>query len=472
MVSPHDEALEEFLRLAQSWCGGYQRFIRSVFALKHADEWHLQLMMTVFVADFVDDPEIKPEPIFIETDSILAIREVIPFDESLMDGILNGNEFRPFDVTLSGYSIQTDPESKKSLSYFFEPRHLKEFQSQWRRPALTATGKDSLGLYHKHRQENLDIELLGNEIPYESINDLLSSLGLPLNAFQSGQLIPQSTFIISTPVIVLEESSITGDTAKVIIRCCSDVERDNIRFSVRAFNRSGPPTRFHIPNKQIEWEADGNWITGTAEIGLSDNPHAAIHLSYGNDFLGTWFIRDAANSLNNRFLVHKVFHKDGVLSDLLHSERGIPFETATTALFSLLGLNCVTYGSLRYLTDGPDIVAYSDAGHLYVIECKGGAIKEGKLHELSLRCEEISKAVRADGMGIQHVLPVLVTNLPRDQTKVKWAEAAKLSISLVCQEELKNLVGQLEFPPTPQALYEAARASIPSEREAGDQGFF
>lgn len=465
-----EEALEEFLRLAQSWSGGYQRFIRSMFALKHDGEWHLQLMMTVFVADFFDDPEVKIEPIFIETDSILAVREVVPFNDSLIDGILNGDDFRPFDVTLSGYTIKTDPESVESLSYYFEPWYVKEFPSQWRRPALTASGRDKLGLFHKYRRESLDLELLGNEIPYESINDLLFSLGLPLNALQGGQSIPQSTFIVSTPAIVLEESSISGDKATAIIRCKSDLDRENISLSVRAFNRSGPTTRFHIPNTEIGWEEEGNWATGTAEIELSDNPYAAIHLSYGNEFLGAWFIRDAANSLNNRLLVHKVFHNDDELLNALISEQGNLFETATTALFSLLGLNCVTYGALRKFKEGPDVIAYSDAGHLYVIECKGGSIKEGKLHELSLRCEKVSKAVREYGMGIQHVLPVLVTNLPRHHTKAKWDEAAKLGISIVCQEELKNLVAQLEFPPAPQVLYERALASIPPEQDAGNQG--
>jgi len=464
------ESLNEFLRLAQSWSGGYQRFIRSMFALKHDGEWHLQLMMTVFVADFVDENEVKLEPIYIETGSILAIREVIPFKASQIDEILNGDEFRPFDVTLSGYSIKTDTESIASLSYYFEPLHLKEFQNQWRRPALIASGRDSLGLFHKYRRESLDLELLGNAIPYESVNDLLSTLGLSINALQGGQSIPQSTFIISTPAIVLEHSSISGDKAKVIIRCKSNLDRENISFSVRAFNRSGPPTRFHIPNNIIGWEEDENWTTGTAEFDLYDNPYAAIHLSYGNDFLGTWYIRDAANSLNNRLLVHKVFHNDDGLRNALISEQGNLFETATTALFSLLGLNCVTYGALKKFTAGPDVIAYSDAGHLYVIECKGGAIKEGKLHELSLRCEKISEAVRAYGVGIQHVLPVLVTNLPRNQTKAKWTEAAKLGISLVCQEELTNLESRLEFPPTPQALYEEAVASIPPKQDADNQG--
>lgn len=468
MESPSETALDEFLRLAHSWSDGYRRCVRSVFALKHNDEWHLQLMITAYIADFVDTPEIPLDPILIETESILGVREVVYCNESIFDGIPSAEDFNPFEVTICGYLIKSASEDGNVPSYYFEPRHLKEHQSPYRRPALIATGKEPLRLYHSFSHGVLDLELLGNKIPYENVSDLLFSLSLPTDAFQSGQSIPRSTYIISPPVLIEERSSISASEANVFVRCNSHVNSDDIEMSIRAFNRSAQPDRIPIAKSEIKWEKAGNWKTGVTKIDLSDHPLAAVHLSFNKDFLCTWYIRDDANSLNNRLLVHKVFHRDGTLQKALKNESGNNFEAAVTALLSLYGLNCVTYGPLRDFSAGPDIIAYSGAGHLYVIECKGGAIKEGKLHELKLRFDNVLKTVKHHGIDIKYAVPVLVTSLQRDQTRAKWSEAAELGISLVCEENLERLVHELEIPSAPQVLFDSALSLIPlSDRGDG-----
>lgn len=160
--------------------------------------------------------------------------------------------------------------------------------------------------------------------------------------------------------------------------------------------------------------------------------------------------------------MHRIFDNKGVVGSEFFNLKRDNFEDSISLLFGLYGLTPITYGKIPFLKDAPDILVYSPIGHLFVVECTTTDIgRSGKLLKLSQRTREIKSAISQAGTGIIHVLPMMVTQLMREETKACWEEAANFGISLVCREDIQNLINSVERPSSPQVLFDAAMELIP-----------
>ena len=132
-------------------------------------------------------------------------------------------------------------------------------------------------------------------------------------------------------------------------------------------------------------------------------------------------------------------------------------------LLSLLALDCLYYGSIAELKDGPDILALSNQGHLYVIECTTGDINSrGKLRRLYERTNGIRSALGNSAYRPREVLAVMATSSTKAETLHCSDELANYKISIVCREDITTLLTQIEAPPTADRLFAAAVATIPT----------
>jgi len=185
-------------------------------------------------------------------------------------------------------------------------------------------------------------------------------------------------------------------------------------------------------------------------------------LTYDGEFLGSWWARDQSITFSARAALHKAVDRDNALVAKFFDDRNA-FEEHVLALLSLLGLDCLYYGNITELKDGPDILALSNQGHLYVIECTTGDISSrGKLRRLYERTNAIRAALANSAYRPSEVLAVMVTSSPKSDTLHCWDELANYKIAIVCREEIATLLAQIEAPPTADRLFAAAVAAIPA----------
>jgi hypothetical protein len=193
------------------------------------------------------------------------------------------------------------------------------------------------------------------------------------------------------------------------------------------------------------------------EIGL-----AQIFLTYDGEFLGSWWARDQSVTFSARAALHKVIDSDNAFVTKFFDDRNA-FEEHVLVLLSLLKLDCLYYGNIAALKDGPDILAVSDQGHLYVIECTTGDINSrGKLRRLYERTYGIRAALANSAYRPREILAVMVTTSTKAETLHCLDELTAYKIALVCREDIAALLSQIEAPPTADRLFAIAVGTIPS----------
>jgi hypothetical protein len=306
----------------------------------------------------------------------------------------------------------------------------------------------------------LELELLAHAKPYEGLADLYGDFNLPVQgAAEDAQCTAE---IILAPVAeVIPVSELKDNMLRVSVAAAPNVDRDEVRIGVKAFQRD-LIRRFSIDGSKLEWQADGNVIRGDYTEKLADTPLALITLSYRGEFLHRWWLRDSSRSFNNRFEVHRAFDPEGLFRKSFFDQKN-DFEERVALLLTVLGLTSFKYGQVAQMTDAPDIIAASSQGHLYVVECTTGDVNSrGKLQRLHDRAKSIRASLDNSPARPTAVVPIVFTSTPRSETAAHWAVAANLGIALVCREEIVELLGQLEAPPTPDQLYAAAASLIPS----------
>lgn len=459
-----EDAISQFVELVEKWAPGFRKIIRTFLAFKREGEWCLEHSTTTLYSNLAEDTEAVVKPMTVETPSILAVREIIDCDENVISSFLSQVRTSPFMVPFNGQAIFVSDRIEDRYTCFFEPMTRREFPGPWRWPAVTISAQSQISFESFPRDEQLDIELLSHDIPFKGLEDLFNTFGIPDSCKQANFSSPTSIFTVSNPAILLPESSMSDESAHIKIKCADTMDPSDISVGIRAFQKSHPPIRTNITSEQIEWTKDGTWLIGESTKHIADAAFADVHLNYKNEFLGHYWVNDPAKSLNQRFLLHRLFDKKDVVGDAFFAQKADYFEDAISLLLNLLGLTAITYGGIPALKDAPDILASSTFGHLFVIECTTTDIsRSGKLLKLSQRTKEIIEAVQVGGLEYGNIQPVMCTSLPRAETKASWDEAAEFGISLLCKEDIQSLINGLEVPRTPQELFTAIMTLIPKK---------
>ena len=172
-----ENSLNQFLNLANDWSAGYTHVMRTYLAFRRSGEWHLEYSAILFVTDFFEEVDKLNIPADVETETILAVKEVVRLRKSHVRDLLNPKTFDPFFSPHNKHSISVPTEARSNLSYYYEPLTPRELPGNWRFPRLTANSGSNLTNLHLPHRDKLDLELMGHKFPYSDIEDLFDTFG-------------------------------------------------------------------------------------------------------------------------------------------------------------------------------------------------------------------------------------------------------------------------------------------------------
>jgi hypothetical protein len=454
------EAPNDFVALARRWAPFVRSSTRIAVALRAADGWHLRFALTAFSAEV---SALLAQSLDVETRSIRAFRRLVSLDAASAAVAINDALARPHEIQGEHWTAALAPDSIP-LNYNYQRLYPSRMPGPSRLPSLLVTASPTQRPDFPPI-EALDLELLAHTTPFESLAELLIELKVPIDATQ----ITQDSFaelILLPPAAIDQSSCIDNGELKLDLIAHPNLDTQKLRIGFKSYpSNSQTVQRFSVKGEELPWSDDGSVIRARYSSEVPDTPVMLALLSYDDEFLSRWWVRDNRLSYNDRFQLHRTVDMNDVFRKTFFVQRN-DFEDRVVLLLELLGLSALKYGRIATLTEGPDILAVSPQRHLYVIECTTGDINsKGKLQRLHDRTKAIMEGLSRSSSPPVATLSVVFTSIPRQETAAHWMSAANLNVALVCREEIGNLLAQLEAPPTPDQLYRAALAAIPANNQ-------
>jgi hypothetical protein len=346
----------------------------------------------------------------------------------------------------------------------YQPYHEIGLRSQSRLIHLTLMGNE---IRHYIEQPNLDWELRAADTPYDGMQDLL-------NEFQPGNLRSVISVDIAafTVVVVDAQSAVAGESATLMLRSALSADKEKISVGVRITEQGKVVKRERIAGNAFEWEDKDGFKLGTKQLAV---PKAAVvHAvaSYNGVALQHYFFGDPASFQNPRRAAYEAFdQKLAKLNDILTKAQGSrdsrDFEAAMPWLFWMLGFAPAHVGGLPKSSNAADFLAASPSGHLAVVECTVGLLKDDdKLPKLHDRAQAVRRNLDVSSTRYVRVLPVIITAKSAEEVKPDVEQAEKLGIYVITREGIERLLLQTLTPANADQLYEQAEQAARSAKEA------
>lgn len=329
--------------------------------------------------------------------------------------------------------------------------------------SLRITGISRQELLRAVNYPPLDSELKVADVPFDTMDELLISCGLP--AFGRSD----QTFLeleAPSPGIIEARSIIENDEAVIKIQIGKKLDAAKFKIGHRVFQKDKKVARKSIASDKLKWREESNLMISTHRVPVSDAPALEAYLSYDGIFLAQRLIIDPKQQLNVRHEIYQISDPNlELLREMLtkpekdRSDKAETFERAISILFNLLGFSVASYGLIPKLQNGVDIIALTTSKDIAVIECTTGFLNQkDKLAKLARRTQLIKDKVGYDSSQVQ---PVIVTQLFRKEIEAHLVEAGNLGISVVCREELENTLHQVPLPPDPDQFFKDLKRLIP-----------
>lgn len=446
----------EFRDIASKWGTFVHHFTRTALAFRNAEgDWALHYGFVAF------SPEpIATTPISIETKSLLVLREggpLVDMGKSAVEATLAD----PCCVQIGEHSLQL-PSAGYNAQETYHALHLPRLPGSQRLPSISVSRQGISTTTPPPNLLAIDLELKAYLRPYDSLAELIAEIGNPIAAHEIGaSAIPRVEIVLAPPARITR-GEIKDGVLQIDVTTSAGIDRSKLAFGLRLFSAKGTPIQ-HVPFAGTATWEDGDTLSighfqeAAPEIGL-----AHIFMTYDREFLGSWWARDQSVAFSSRATLHKAIDTDNAFVAKFFDDRSA-FEEHVLALLFFLKLDCLYYGKMAELKDGPDILASSDQGHLYVIECTTGDINnKGKLRRLYERTNNIRAALANSPHRPREILPVMVTSSTKGETLHCVDELAAYQIALVCREDITGLLAQIEAPPTADRLYAVAVGTIPT----------
>jgi len=309
----------------------------------------------------------------------------------------------------------------------------------------------------------LDLELQGLTLPYRSIEDLFLDMSIGINSqYIYGDC--EVEIVVWPPATLLASTSIDSETITIDIQSSVSIDTSQFSIGLVIYRRDQNPERLTILASDITWSEEGTRLTGLAVAHAKNSVMAYIILRHAGAVLGSWFFKDHSRQFNNLLEVHRTLDPENRCFLEINKARGEELEDRISILLTILGLKTNKYGKQSGLTDGVDIVSIEQGGTLLLIECTVGDINnKGKIHKLHDRVQDISRRTNTAELGINAVLGVIFTNLPRAKTAEHHKALANLGISLLCAEEIAHLIDLTTYNPNTKRVVDYINACIPNE---------
>ena len=448
---------DEFADIARRWGGFMLHVVRSALAIRTQDgTWALQFGFIAFSAE-----EIPAAALSVETKSILAVREATALGDTAraaVESVLSD----PCSIEIGGQVLQLPAPGYQPLRTY-HALHPPRLPGPQRLPSMTVTRQGTSSTVPALPSLlALDLELRAHHKPYDGVSELLVELGNPFSAQEMGNTALPRIEIVIAPPARITRGEINDGELMVDVISSPKIDQHKLALGLKCFQPKATHVQHMSFSGAVACENTSPLPTITFRQSLPEVGLVQTFLTYDGEFLGSWWTRDQSITFSARAAIHKAVDSDNALVAKFFDDRNA-FEEHVLALLSLLGLDCLYYGNITELKDGPDILAHSNQGHLYVIECTTGDISSrGKLRRLYERTNAIRAALANSAYRPSEVLAVMVTSSPTSDTLHCLDELANYKIAIVCREQIETLLAQIEAPPTADRLFAGAVAAIPT----------
>jgi len=353
----------------------------------------------------------------------------------------------------------------RNLSVSFAPIHHPLITEGPRLPCLLVRGisKHDL-LIQATDSRQLDWELKASDIPFDNLDELLIQCGLPALT-QMGDLTVLEV-VARSPAWISNKSTIMGGEVRIECHVANALDIGKIRVGYKIFQKDSVVVdRASVSGSTLEWQQENDTKIGICRVPVGDALLVQAFLSYAGVSLHQWWVMDPQKHLNPRLAIHQVFDEDMELLKMMllkpESYKPYVFEGAISTLCNLLGFSVVNYGRIPKLQKGPDVIAVTPAGNIWVIECTVGLLDEkDKLAKLVQRATLIKEKLTSAGYGRLQILAAIVTPLSRKEVVANLEVASKHNIAVICKEDIERLLAQVGLPTNAENLLQVVKRMV------------
>jgi len=398
---------------------------------------------------------------YLETENIIAQHETLKIEPAdIAERLLKAKEGL---VTYSKHIFNLKNKSDELPYLTCYPIYHPAISYGPRLPSLIIREKERHAIFTMNLRL-LDWELRSADQPFDSITDLLVSMGLPVLS-QMGDF-AAFELVARTPANISDKSLITNNSATIIVNVSQNVDINKIKLGCKVFNKNGIE-RFSVNGGKITWTNNQDSIIGEYKHTVEDAAWLQAFLSYEDLTLHDGYINDPQKQTNPRYSIHSIFDgsHDILKRFLLEAEfTQENFEEGIALLLNILGFSIFHYGQIPKLKDGPDIVAFTPLGNIAIIECTVGLLdNKDKLAKLIQRTVLVKDKLKNAGLGYFSIQPIIISRLSKAEVTGHLEEAGKHNIAVVCKEELEELFRRASFLPDAEGLFKEAERLIPKK---------
>ncbi|MBL8711713.1 MAG: hypothetical protein JNM12_02350 [Alphaproteobacteria bacterium] len=458
----NEDYLKEFNSILDAWEFGYIKIVCKYFVIKNGTQQHLLYGLIGFSSE-----NLNPVEYYVETSQCIAGQEVFNFSNAYLKQLKLNLENSPqvFKTSRASYSLPIADQDK--CRFYFDPTYFPNLNPTFRSPHLRIlTDNQSIRLPDERR---LELELRSHETPFDNIQDFFQTLGFPADLLRGGESAKKIHIIATTPIVDMTYKIQDHKTLNIKFWFNKKPQIDKFKTGIRIYKNLQNDPRFTFTGKEFSWSEDNGKITAEISKDLQAIDVVRIFPSYDTHNIGSVVVVDENFLSNNRHEAYSALFPNAPIQSFLSSANQDDFEFGISTLLHQLKLSPIHFTGIDKLNDGPDLLAYSNAGHIYIVECTiADPNNKGKLFKLHARTEILKEHYKKKGYTIELIRPVLFTSLPKANTVAHRGSAANFGISLICREDIEALVARITNPPTEQELFQAALNAIPEVEKVQD----
>jgi hypothetical protein len=457
--------IEKFSQMVSTWKGAYTCAIQSCVGLKTPEGSRLLLYGRITFES--SRHGIDQTPLSFETDHIFAARcacelkpdDVIRTVEKAQNGLMIGHT----DVKITPKA----PPASEPYSFYtttnYHPLVATLFVKGEQRYLIES---------RKNFPRHLEWEVKVADMPFDTLDELLSHCGLPAWNTTMGQGETTLELVAKAPGQIDKYSVIREGKGIIECRAAKALDTRKLKIGFRIFEKNHEIKRGNVIGSSLAWRVENDLKLGKCEVDTGDAPILEAYLSYDGIPLDQSSISDPKKHLNPRYAIHQLIDPEiEYLSKLLFepkgSQRADNFEGAVSTLLALLGFSTSSYGVLPMLKDGFDIVAITPSGHIAIVECTVDILdRNDKIAKLVHRTQAAKEKLTSAGYSGLEIQPVIVTALSREKVAASLSDAGAHGIAVFCKENLEEAVRQIALPLDAEQFFLNLKKLIPS---AGNQ---
>jgi len=342
----------------------------------------------------------------------------------------------------------------------FEPFHPFGFSDGRRLTSVRVTG-GSRGMFFD--RQRLDWQLKAATTPMDGLIDMVGEIGI---AVPDGELCQFE--LVALNVVQFDPASrLENGKARIFLRASPALDRSKIRLGYKSSLGARVVRKSH-GGDELEWREESGIAHALHEVDLDAGSLIHAFVSYVNEAQQQFWIIDPTALPNPRRAAYEAFDpglailRDCLLVDSMQRNKPASrdFESSISLLASILGFNCIYFGNVPKLQDGPDMILVSPRGDYVILECTILQIDE-KLTKLFTRVQMLRARLDRAGLQSRRLLPVVATAMKRANIpSADLNRAAQIGISVVTHEDLEDALNRAAFSEAASNLFEEGIANI------------